>query len=306
MAATLVWGDNFRRWMATNMADDAKFREALAHPACDVATQRMVVGLRAWAKLGAQRVVMPETYCAAIAATDTRGCLADARMPWPAFEIVIPPSLGLMSSGEPTTSLLVYDVRVPECGTKSMPVLLAGGNNWLTICASAGRVYSYMTFPSVAGLGEFEADTFSKLRDHSHPDLEIDAQSEKRFWIVASRIVGGVMLAIEAAKRTGQSSYSPKPPRVKHGSVRPNSFALGSPLKIDCRESIADFVQGRRRSAPSVTTLVRGHWTHQPYGPGAQLRRLQWIQPYWRGAGPILMRDVHVGDRAAEAALGGM
>jgi len=29
--------------------------------------------------------------------------------------------------------------------------------------------------------------------------------------------------------------------------------------------------------------LVRGHWTHQPYGPGRSLRRLQWIDSYIRG-----------------------
>lgn len=29
--------------------------------------------------------------------------------------------------------------------------------------------------------------------------------------------------------------------------------------------------------------LVRGHWTHQPHGPGGQLRRLQWVASYVRG-----------------------
>lgn len=29
--------------------------------------------------------------------------------------------------------------------------------------------------------------------------------------------------------------------------------------------------------------VVRGHWTHQPHGPGHSLRRLQWIDDYIRG-----------------------
>lgn len=29
--------------------------------------------------------------------------------------------------------------------------------------------------------------------------------------------------------------------------------------------------------------LVRGYWTHQPYGPGRKLRRLQWIAPFIQG-----------------------
>lgn len=35
-------------------------------------------------------------------------------------------------------------------------------------------------------------------------------------------------------------------------------------------------------TAPSVATLVRGHWRNQPYGPRHTLRRLTWIQPFWR------------------------
>lgn len=33
----------------------------------------------------------------------------------------------------------------------------------------------------------------------------------------------------------------------------------------------------------TVRHLVRGHWTHQPHGPGRQKRRLQWIDPYIKG-----------------------
>jgi hypothetical protein len=33
----------------------------------------------------------------------------------------------------------------------------------------------------------------------------------------------------------------------------------------------------------TVRVLVSGHWRNQPYGPGSMLRRLQWIEPYWKG-----------------------
>ena len=29
--------------------------------------------------------------------------------------------------------------------------------------------------------------------------------------------------------------------------------------------------------------IVRGHWTHQAYGPGRELRRVQYIEPYVKG-----------------------
>lgn len=33
----------------------------------------------------------------------------------------------------------------------------------------------------------------------------------------------------------------------------------------------------------TVRVLVTGHWRNQPYGPGHSLRKLIWIEPYWKG-----------------------
>lgn len=39
--------------------------------------------------------------------------------------------------------------------------------------------------------------------------------------------------------------------------------------------------------------LVRGHWTHQPHGPGRAQRRLQWVDSYIRGpeGAPLVQRE---------------
>lgn len=42
----------------------------------------------------------------------------------------------------------------------------------------------------------------------------------------------------------------------------------------------ADHDTGRRLTTRHV---VRGHWKNTPHGPGASLRRLQWIDDYIRG-----------------------
>lgn len=37
-------------------------------------------------------------------------------------------------------------------------------------------------------------------------------------------------------------------------------------------------------SKPQVRFMfVRGHWRHQPHGPGAAQRRLIWIRPHYKG-----------------------
>lgn len=37
---------------------------------------------------------------------------------------------------------------------------------------------------------------------------------------------------------------------------------------------------------------VRGHWRNQPHGPGRMYRRLQWIEPFWKG--PPLAATAHL------------
>ena len=55
------------------------------------------------------------------------------------------------------------------------------------------------------------------------------------------------------------------------------------------RRELADAYQARAdriRAAWRVYTrrwIVRGHWTHQAYGPGRESRRLQYIEPYIKG-----------------------
>lgn len=51
----------------------------------------------------------------------------------------------------------------------------------------------------------------------------------------------------------------------------------------------------RDRTGRHLTTRqrVRGHWTHQAYGPGGSLRRLQWVADYIRGpeGAPLVLTD---------------
>jgi hypothetical protein len=47
-------------------------------------------------------------------------------------------------------------------------------------------------------------------------------------------------------------------------------------------ETIQDAIS-IRRPALAQQVWVRGHWRQQPYGEGANLRRMQWIRPYTKG-----------------------
>jgi hypothetical protein len=76
-------------------------------------------------------------------------------------------------------------------------------------------------------------------------------------------------------------------------------YLLAQPVTIDLRDTVTEALTGKRRGgSPKVQFLVRGHPTNQAYGPRQTLRRLQWIEPYWKGdpAARVLLRGHRVED----------
>lgn len=71
---------------------------------------------------------------------------------------------------------------------------------------------------------------------------------------------------------------------------------FGRPLKVDVTRAVREYIT-HGNSCPSVQTLVRGHKKRQVFGPGSSLRKVIWIEPYWRGpeGAPILARAHHIG-----------
>jgi len=77
--------------------------------------------------------------------------------------------------------------------------------------------------------------------------------------------------------------------KVRSSKVRPGdelppytSYELQSAIRINLHQAMRDFV-AHGGKAPTVQSLVAGHWKRQAHGPQNSLRRLQHIQPYWRG-----------------------
>lgn len=73
-------------------------------------------------------------------------------------------------------------------------------------------------------------------------------------------------------------------------------FMLSAPVKVDLREHVAAALSGKSHASPTVQFLVRGHWRNQTHGPRNSLRRVQWIQPFWKGPeeSRILLRQHRV------------
>jgi hypothetical protein len=119
---------------------------------------------------------------------------------------------------------------------------------------------------------------------------------DERLNMLIGRLILNVCLAMsnkDNVKKVGKAhSYK--------GNIRTSDepltrvFQVGKPLKLDCRKALTDYIEGKSRkgTAPSVQTLVVGHWKMQAYGPKNSLRKHIHIEPYWRGPddAPILVR----------------
>lgn len=60
-------------------------------------------------------------------------------------------------------------------------------------------------------------------------------------------------------------------------------FTMGSNVSVDARAALREYLEGRRSTSPSVQFLVRGHWRNQAHGLAMALRKLKWIEPFWKG-----------------------
>ncbi len=274
--------------ISTILQNDLFYESALAQTVRlgdELGTREMMI-MRYWGQQGAQSVQIPHTYAAALMATDVRDSLRGHSLPWPCFMIHVPAGLLRSSHGE-VNSVLVSD----------LPPRLQGRGKM----ARAKYITCYLDGVS-AGFNAFESletilDSDIKKQDNFVAEGLVDLydeDTEVRLWNMLLRLTAGVILTINTARIDKPEAYPKRPPRMKRDVLRANEHKVGHVLTIDCRQSIRDYVSGNSRNSPSVTTLVRGHWRNQPYGPQKSLRRAQFIQPFYRGEGPMLVRPVHV------------
>lgn len=237
---------------------------------------KLVCGM--WGAFGMQSVRMPDPYVAALIATDVHPDIySQVKLPWLCFEV-------LFGSVIPGFESVIFCQR-PD-GTISYLVNAASGS-----IVAVGQSISLETF--VTGLDSAHPDPI----DGVSPDTDLDQVS--RVKNMAARLIVNACLDIGANHSSRIAKSSLKLALRKFQRV-PREFVIGKPLKIDCVQNVRDYASGKTRGLSSVTTLVRGHWRDQPYGPHKSLRKIIWIMPHFRGDGPLLVRPVQLGDQNAQ------
>ncbi len=245
-----------------------------------------------WAHQGFPQVVMGHKYAAALMATKLSKDVAEqVRPPWRAFFIEVPHGLlfthdSILGKEATVTGLLVSSIFHNPSGT----------NRWAYFAITETQVTLWQHGATTEHLlGALEDGVWK-----DSPFVESLETIDRRCSMMIGRLVLNTCLAMSDPANV----KAPKEPKVKEkkkgqslvretSEPRFRTYQLGTTPSIDCRESIAEYMRTGRAGGPvSVQVMIAGHWRNVPHGPGRELRRVQWIEPHWRGPddAPILVQ----------------
>jgi hypothetical protein len=251
-------------------------------------------GSALWCHQGFPQIVMGHKYAAALMATKLSHDVAEqVRPPWRAFYIEVPRDLlfvddNLRNQPVTVTGILVASMYHPP----------SGANRWAWVALTEsqatlwqhGATTEHMLGELVEGVWEGTGLT-EKLET-----------LDKRCSTMINRLILNVCLAMSDPANV-KAPKDPKPKKKgKHNErvssePRIRTYQLGTTPRIDCREAVSTYMRtGKTGAALNVQVMVAGHWRNVPYGPKSELRRVQWIEPHWRGPddAPILVKATKV------------
>jgi len=260
---------------------------------CQPPDSYIYFGAARWADQGFPTITMGERLCAALCGTEIpEDWYEEIRAPWKAFVIEIP-------QGTPPL-ITVYDPEQQK-RTRATRILVQvvtdGGTPeediewwWMLYSECDQHFWRQGTTRQILKPVEFGDTETARYRIHNPEAFGEEIAQDERIYHLVSRLVFNSILTLTDPERVKPTGSSHKrwegTPNRRPGQVpEQRVFIIGKPIKIDLRQNMRDYLEGRSKKSFKVTTQfpVHGHWRWQPYGPKSSLRRRQWIEPHWRG-----------------------
>lgn len=256
-------------------------------------------GAALWCHQGFPQIVMGHKYAAALMATKlSRDVAEQVRPPWRTFYIEVPHGLlftedAFKGSLSTITGLLVSSVFHAPSGT----------NRWAYMALSETQATLWQHGASADHLLGADAEDATPGIWAGTPFTEKLETIDRRAYAMIGRLILNVCLAMSdpnnvKAPRDPKSKKKGNHNERESSEPRIRTYQLGATPSVDCREAVASYLRtGKTGGALNVQVMVAGHWRNQPHGPQNSLRRVQWIEPYWKGPddAPILVAPKAVG-----------
>jgi hypothetical protein len=260
--------------------------------------QCTALGAARWCNNGFPQVTMGHKYCSYLMASTMSPEAADyVKPPWNAFVIEVPNDILFLTDSDTKQEhvirrILVLRLSFHKRGEEYLWGYIAFTDSSLSLWRY-GVSAAELSAPTEEGM---------VMGEGSQEFTAVD----ERLAIVIGRLVINTCLAMSDPtniKKTGagHKEYEKGAHRTSDEPVV-RTFQIGKPVKLDFREAIQRYIRYGAKKMPSVQVLVCGHYKMQPYGPRHSLRKLLWIQPFWRGPedAPILVRPHELGTKEKE------
>lgn len=252
--------------------------------------QISLLGSARWADQGFPRFIMSHTYASALMLTGASDDVLElVRPPYKAFVIDVPD--GLLSTVDVKTGaeskirfILVHAIKTDT------------GRPWQYIAYTDSPIHMWRHGVDTRGL--LEPDLPDNKWEGCSFLAPKDDRDDRVSALIGRLIVGVCLAAAEPSNVKATSSHAPVSSEAEYRKCTIRTFKLGKPLKLDCRQDVREYIDGRRHGVPSVRTRVRGHWKTQRHGPQNSLIKVIWRESFWRGPAdaPVLVRPTVMGD----------
>ena len=247
-------------------------------------------GAALWYHQGLPQVVMGHKYAAALLATKlSKDVVASIRPPWRAFFIEVPKGLLLARDNQRGEDVSITGILVAQLSHKD------GGKRWVYYAISESQVTLWAHGVTSEHLvkGDTSANYENDLFIADIQDIDLRTAS------LIGRLILNVCLAMSDPTnvKPPKETKSSKKAHNERTSNEPKArtYILGSTPSVDCRQHVAEYVRTGRVGTStqlSVQLMVAGHWKNQAHGPELSLRKLLWIEPYWKGPeeAPVIVK----------------
>jgi hypothetical protein len=265
--------------------------------------------LYGWAHYGFRQITSGHKLAAALMSTQiSKDVLRATKPPWPYFLVNLPQGLlrYIGNDGEEvdaTHTLIRYGYYLDEKTSERRM-----GWSHYTLTSSTTGVWYYHASPDIlAGESSGKAHPYAAAYIDTYPGLYPEVESlDERSTALLWRYVLGLCLTmndpdrIKSSKKAKQSLPSVRSRMSSQPVVRTYNV-VGKP-SYDCRESVKEYLEGKRKNRVTVQSVVCGHWKRQAHGPQRTERKTIWIEPYWRGPedAAILVKPKGVGPSPEE------
>lgn len=249
-----------------------------------------------WAEQGFPRILIEPKFAALLMATDiTEEAMELIQPPWKAFLIEIPEPILQVYCGKSKQDVPIVRILAQHMERAS------GEKVWNFVAQGSSGVQIWRHGISTEQMIHVERkylDTWEKEMEGYY--IPVDKKDERVMGLIGKLILSTCLSMSDPLNFHEQKKSKGRGEKVKEKySSEIKTYVMGRPIKIDCRETIKNWISGKKKGAsPRVQFLVRGHWKRVAYGPEGSLRKISHIEPYWKGTGEVgIMREVILNKR---------